>query len=101
MTPEDGPGKITTISLRPEPFWDSLVEEKKSITEHVLGQSEAWLASFFTEGYLSPQIDIGRHLANDRIFEIQEINSKDCTFVATANALILLDGPEMNTQLSD
>lgn len=88
---------IRTVTTGGE-FWDSLTPQARINSEPILSNFEKYLVRHFGPNYNSPFVNkIGRQamFLNQRML-VRQTDNESCTYIATANALRVLDGPNVN-----
>ncbi len=83
----ENPGPTQDAGL---PFWDKLTPEIQTVIEGPIRRTEEMIARQFPDGFVSPKVAKARTIRDQDGLEEQH-DTTSCTYVATANALRLLD----------
>lgn len=75
-------------------FWEKLSPEKQTILVGPLRKAEETIAQRFPDGFTSRHVENARALKDANQLEHQQ-NETSCTYVSTANAMRVLDKPEV------
>lgn len=97
MTNENRNGNGIRIVTTGGKFWDSLTPQAKINNEPILAEFEEKLVSHYPPSYDSPYVNkMGRQaMLLQQNISVRQTDNESCTYIATANALRVLDGPNV------
>ena len=95
----NNPGIRSVLRSTGGAFWAELTPSQQSLNRESIGKAEEWLMNYFPPQYSSPLVRGARLLGLQNQASLQ-VDNESCSFIASANALRLLDQPDHRYSLS-
>lgn len=92
VLPKREPAVVSPIIDAGIPFWDKLSPDKQAILEGPIRKIEESIARQFPEGYVSPLVGKATDLRGQLE---RQTDLTSCTYIASGNALRVLDQPRI------